>query len=171
MSGSRLGVVVVLLPLMALSGVAVAAGGKSLGEFGSWRASTYLEGGQTVCYASASADQAVGGDKGRKPTFLLVTHRPKEPDQISINGPWGFKKDTEVELQVGAMKNNLFTKGEFAWTKQQGADHAIVGLMLKGRSAVIHAVPVHGTAINDTISLDGFGKALAAIDKECGVKR
>jgi len=36
---------------------------------------------------------------------------------------------------------------------------------------VVHATPAHGTAITDTISLDGFGKALAAIDKECGVKR
>lgn len=153
------------------SGAAWAAGTKSLGDFGAWRASSYPESGQKVCYASASADEALGGDKGRKPTFLLVTHRPNDPGQISINGPWGFKKDSDVELQVGAMKNTLFTKGEFAWTKQQGADKAIVASMLKGRAAVVRAVPVHGSAITDTISLDGFGKALAAIDKECGVKR
>ncbi len=144
---------------------------KTLGEFGAWRAIVYPESGQKVCYATAFADQTLGGDKGRKPTFLLVTHRAGDPGQISINGPWGFKKESEVELQVGAMKNTLFTKGEFAWTKQQGADKSIVGLMLKGHDAVIHATPAHGPAITDTIPLDGFGKALAAIDKECGVKR
>ena len=170
MTGIRMGCWAAAMAL-AMSGSAMAAGTKALGDFGAWRAFSYPEGSQKVCYASAAADQAIGGDKGRKPTFLLVTHRPGEPDQISINGPWGFKKDSEVELQVGAMKNNLFTKGEFAWTKQQGADKAIVGLMQKGRAAVVHAMPVHGTAITDTITLDGFGKALSAIDKECGVKR
>ena len=161
-----IGMMLGLLPLAAWAGET-----KSLGEFGAWRASSYPEAGQKVCYASAYADQTVGGDKNRKPTFLLVTHRPNDPGQISVNGPWGFKKESEVELQVGAMKNTLFTKGEFAWTKQQGADKSVVASMLKGRAVVVRAVPVHGTAITDTISLDGFAKALAAIDKECGVKR
>ena len=171
---SRVGVVVLLAGIstaLAMPAAAAGADGKALGEFGAWRASSYTESGQKVCYASASADQTLGGDKGRKPTFLLVTHRHNDPDQISVNGPWGFKKDSEVELQVGAMKNNLFTKGDFAWTKQQGADKSIVISMQKGRDAVLHATPAHGSLITDTISLDGFGKALAAIDKECGVKR
>ena len=148
-----------------------AADTKSLGEFGAWRASSYPDGGQKVCYVSASADRALGGDKGRKPTFLLVTHRSNDPGQVSVNGPWGFKKESDVEIQVGALKNTLFTKGDFAWTKQQGADKVIVASMRKGQNVVIHATPVHGSAITDTISLDGFDKALAAIDKECGVKR
>ena len=155
-----------LLPVGAWAGDT-----KNLGEFAAWRASSYPESGQKVCYVSAFADQTLGGDKGRKPTFLLVTHRAGDPGQVSVNGPWGFKKDSDVELQVGAMKNTLFTKGEFAWTKQQGADAAIVATMLKGRSVVVRATPARGNPITDTISLDGFGKALAAIDKECGVKR
>jgi len=144
---------------------------KSLGDFGAWRASEFPEGGKKVCFASAFADRTLGGDKGRKPTVLQVTNRPNDPGEVSLNGPWGFKKDSDAELQVGAMKNTLFTKGEFAWTKQPGEDKTIVASMLKGRDVVVHATPAHGTAITDTISLDGFGKALAAIDKECGVKR
>ena len=164
--GFLCGVAVAMLPLYA-----GAADTKSLGEFGAWRAFSYSESGQKVCYVSASADQVMGGDKGRKPTFLLVTHRPNDPGQISVNGPWGFKRESEVELQVGAMKNTLFTKGEFAWTKQQGADKGIVVSMLKGRDVVVRSNPVHGSAITDKISLDGFAKALATIDKDCGVKR
>ena len=159
------------LALAATPLTAWAGDAKSLGEFGAWRASSYLEGGKKVCFASALADQVVGGDKGRKPTFLLVTHRPGDAGQVSINGPWGFKKDAEIELQVGGMKNTFFSKGEYAWTVQQGADKVVVAAMQKGRNVVVHAVPVHGTAISDTISLDGFARALAAIDKECGVKR
>jgi len=170
MIGGRTGCALVLMSAI-LPSYANAADAKSLGEYGAWRASSYLEAGQKVCYASAFSDQVMGGDKGRKPTFLLVTHRPNDPGQVSVNGPWGFKKESEVELQVGAMKNTLFTKGEFAWTKQAGADKAIVISMLKGRDVVVRSSPVHGTAITDTISLDGFGKALAAIDKDCGVKR
>ena len=83
----------------------------------------------------------------------------------------GDSEKSDVELQVGAMKNSLFTKGEFAWTKQQGEDKVIVASMLKGKDVVVHSIPVHGPAITDTISLDGFAKALAAIDKDCGVKR
>ena len=163
---------IALVLALALAPLNAGAGEtKSLGEFGAWRASTYPENGQKICYASAFADQVVGGDKGRKPTFLLVTLRSGDGGQVSINGPWGFKKDAEIELQVGGMKNTFFSKGEYAWTVQQGADKAIVAAMQKGRNVVVHAIPAHGPAISDTISLDGFGRALAAIDKECGVKR
>ena len=148
-----------------------AAETKSLGEFGVWRAYSYAEKDGKVCYASAGADRLVGGDKGRKPTYLSVTHRPGSSGEVSITAPWGFKKDSDVELQVGGMKTNFFTKGDAAWTKQAGADKAVISALAKGDNVVVHATPAHASAVTDTISLGGFSHALAAIDRECGVKR
>lgn len=153
-------------------GTAVAASTtKSLGEFGAWRAYSYSEAGGKVCYASAGADRMVGGDKGRKPTYLSITHRPGSTGEVSITAPWGFKKDSDVEVQVGGMKTNFFTKGDSAWTKQNGADKAVIAALMKGENVVVRALPAHAAAVSDTISLGGFSHALAAIDKECGVKR
>ena len=160
-----------MMAILTGSGPVLAAGPKTLGEYGPWRAYAYSDGGGKVCYASASAAQTVGGVKERKPTYLLVTDRSSGKGEVSLNGAWGFKKDSDAEVQVGAMKHTFFSKGDSAWTKQQGADKALIAAMMKSKAVVVHATPQKGTAIIDSIPLEGFSKALAAIDKECGIKR
>jgi len=155
------------------AGPAMAGAGdpKSLGDFGQWKAYAYTQGGGKVCYATAAADRPQGGAKGREPTYLAVTHQPKSPGEVSLIGAYGFKKQSDAELQVGATKHTFFTKEGSAWAKQAESDKAIVAQLAKGREAIIHAIPAKGPPITDTITLNGFGKALAAIDKACEVKR
>lgn len=164
----------IMLPaLMAmLAAPAVSAEGpKSLGKFAAWEAYAYPEGGGKVCYAAAQATSPQGGDKGRAGTAMAVTHRPKSAGEVSLIGAYGFKKDSEVEIQIGGMKHAFFTRGGSAWAKDAKADPAIVTAMVKGRDVIVRASPAKGSAVTDTISLKGFGDALAAIDKACGVKR
>ena len=85
--------------------------------------------------------------------------------------PFGFRKDAEAEIQIGGMKHSFFAKGDSAWAKDAAADKAIITQLVKGREAVVRATPAKGSAITDTVILDAFAAALAAIDKACGVKR
>jgi invasion protein IalB len=146
---------------------------KRLGKFGDWESYAYTDGGTKVCYTAASAAKVQGGEKGRNSALLIVTHRPgaKAVNEVSVTGGAVFKKDSDVELQVGATKHSLFTKGDHAWAKDASADKAIVGAMLKGREMSVRATPAKGTALSGTISLHGFSDALGAIDKACAVKR
>lgn len=151
------------------SSPALAETSKPLVSVGSWEAYAYTEGGSKVCYAAARAEKP--RDKDRAGTAIAVTHRPKSPGEVSLIAQYGFKKDSEAEIQVGAMKHTFFTKGNSAWSKDSQADKAIVAAMAKGKEVTVKAQPAKGAAISDTISLKGFAEALAAIDKACGVKR
>lgn len=147
---------------------------KRLGKFGEWEAFSYTEGRAATCYLAATAGKVTGGEKGKPTTtYLIVTHRPgaKSSDEVSINGVYGFKKDSNVEMQVGAMKHSLFTKGDRAWAMDSKADAAIVASLRKGREAVLHASPAKGGDVTASFHLSGFSDALGAADKACGVKR
>lgn len=142
-----------------------------LGAFGAWEGYAYSDKGGKVCYAAARADKTQGGDKGRAGSAIAVTHRPKSPGEVSLMGPYGFKKDSSVEIQIGGMKHTFFTRGQSAWAKDATADKAIIAAMVKGREVLVQATPTKGAAVSDSIPLKGFSDALAAIDKACGVKR
>lgn len=147
---------------------------KRLGKFGEWEAFSYTEGKAATCYLAATAGKVTGGEKGKPTTtYLIVTHRPgaKSTDEVSINGVYGFRKDSNVEMQVGAMKHSLFTKGDRAWAMDAKADAAIVASLRKGKEAVLHATPAKGSEVTASFHLSGFSDALAAADKACGVKR
>jgi len=147
------------------------SGSERLGEFGAWQAFSYSEAGGKVCYATAAAGKTEGGASGRLPSYLAVTHRPASKNEVSLIGKYLFKPDSDAELGIDAKKYPFFTKGDSAWSKQANADKDIVAALAKGDNATIRAVPAKGKPVVDSFSLKGFGKALAAIDKACGVKR
>lgn len=148
---------------------AIAEEAKKLASVGNWEAYAYTEGGAKVCYAAARADKP--REKDRAGTAMAVTHRPKSPGEVSLIASYGFKKDSDAEIQIGGMKHTFFTKGTSAWSKDAQSDKSIIAAMVKGKDVLIKAQPAKGAAISDSVSLKGFGEALAAIDKACGVKR
>ncbi|HSV30370.1 MAG TPA: invasion associated locus B family protein [Candidatus Omnitrophota bacterium] len=161
-----------VLAAAMIAGLATGAGAAELGRFGQWEAYVLSDASGKFCYAAARADKLQGGDKNRVGTALAVSHRAKSPNEVSVTGPYGFKKDSDVEIQIGGMKHTLFTKGgQNAWAKDGAADKAIVAAMAKGKEVLVRATPAKGAAVSDSIPLKGFSDALAAIDKACGVKR
>lgn len=166
---------VIATALALATNAAIAADStKRLGKFGEWEAFSYTEGKAATCYLAATAGKVTGGEKGKPTTtYLIVTHRPaaKSSDEVSINGVYGFKKDSNVELQVGAMKHSLFTKGDRAWATDAKADAAIVASLRKGKEAILHASPAKGADVAAAFPLSGFSDALSAADKACGIKR
>jgi hypothetical protein len=166
---------VIAIALLASASAALAADTtKRLGKFGEWEAFSYTEGKAATCYLAATAGKVTGGEKGKpSTTYLIVTHRPaaKGVDEVSINGVYGFKTDSKVELQVGAMKHSLFTKGDRAWADDAKADKAIVASLQKGKEAALRATPAKGTDIAAAFPLSGFSDALSAADKACNIKR
>lgn len=166
-------VLVALLLAAACVHPAAAEETKRLGKFGAWESFAYTDGGNKMCYAAAAAASLQGGEKGKNGTKVLVTHRmaAKSLNEVSVSADYSFKKDSDVELQVGGKKFTLFTRGDHAWAKDAAADKTLVEAMRKAKDAGLRATPGKGTAISGSLPLSGFGDALAAIDKACGVKR
>jgi hypothetical protein len=173
MSFRRWAVVLTVFTPFLVAPALAADTSKRLGKSGGWESFVYGEGAGKTCYLAAAAEKVQGGEKGKTSTYLIVTHRPgaKGMDEVSVNGTYGFKKESDVVLQVGPNRNALFTKGDRAWARDAEADKAIVALLRKGKEVTLRATPAKGPAITATLALAGFPEQLAAADKACGIKR
>jgi hypothetical protein len=146
---------------------------QALGKFDAWTAYASQDKTGKVCYLVGEAQKSEPMGLGRKPPTAMVTHRPAEKidNVVSFVEGYALKEDSEVALDIGGSKFQLFTKDDSAWARTSDLDKTIVTTLLKGKRAVVKGVPQKGPPTTDIYSLAGFAKALALIDKACGVKR
>ena len=157
----------------AAAGKPAAAAAQRLGEAGAWTAYATGEAANRVCYVVGKPEKAEPSGGGRKPPMAMVTHRPAEnvANVVSFVEGYPLREGSAVALAVGAGKFELFTKDDSAWARTSDLDKSIVAALTKGKRAVVKGQPQKGPATTDVYPLDGFPKALALIDKACGVKR
>lgn len=144
-----------------------------LGTVESWKAYSYKEKAGKVCYLAGEPQKSEPGSARRKPPLAMVTHRPGEKiaNVVSFAQGYPLKEGSDVSLDIGGTKFDLFTKGDSAWARTAELDKTIVETLAKGKQAVVKGVPQKGQPTTDTYALAGFSQALALIDKACDVKR
>jgi invasion protein IalB len=144
-----------------------------LGTAEGWTAYVYKEKSGQVCYLAGEPQKSEPANARRKQPTAMVTHRPEEKVANVVNFVEGYpvKESSDVTLDIGGTKFDLFTKGDSAWARTADLDKTIVEAMAKGKQAVVKGTPQKGQPTTDTYSLAGFAQALAMIDKACGVKR
>jgi hypothetical protein len=144
-----------------------------LGGAQGWDAYADTVKGAKICYLIGKPSKSEPAGAKRSAIFASVTHRPAEKrfNEVSFTAGYLFKEGSDAELSIDGKKFSLFTEKEGAWTRDPASDKAVVEAMVKGRQAIITGTSARGTATADTYALEGFGKALAEIDKACGVKR
>ena len=148
-------------------------GARSLGQFEEWAAYASQDKTGKVCYLVGQPQKMEPAGFARKPPTAMVTHRPVEKiaNVVSFVEGYALKEGSDVALDVGGSKFELFTKDDSAWARTSDLDKTIVTALAKAKQAVVKGVPQKGSPTTDTYPLAGFAKALAAIDKACGVKR
>jgi hypothetical protein len=144
-----------------------------LGAVESWTAYTYKEKSGKVCYVTSEPQKTEPASRRRKQPMVMVTHRPGEKvaNVVSFVEGYPLKDGSDVSLEIGDAKYDLFTKSDSAWARTAELDKTIVDAMTKGKQAVVKGIPQKGSATTDTYSLSGFTQALGLIDKACEVKR
>jgi hypothetical protein len=147
---------------------------KSLGSFGKWRAYTFDENDQTVCYMALSVAAPATGKIKRGPKRLIITHRPAEgsKDVISYAPGYTFKPDSVLTIRIGAKSFDLFTTKDTAWARDAGTDRALAASIRVAKSMAATGTPALRGAkpVTDTLQLDGAAKAYQAIGKACGLE-
>lgn len=138
-----------------------------------WRAYAYSEKSGKVCYLAGEPKKSEPAGGKRQRPLAMITHRSGEKvaNVVSFIEGYPLKEGSEVSLDIGGAKFDLFTKGDSAWARTPELDKSIVEAMAKGKQAVVKGTPQKGPATTDTYSLVGFAEALALIDKACDVKR
>jgi hypothetical protein len=145
----------------------------SLGQFEAWTAYVSRDKTGKVCYLVGQPQKSEPAGVARKSPSAMVTHRPVEKidNVVSFVEGYALKEGSDVALDVSGSQFELFTKDDSAWARTSDLDRTIVTALAKGKQAVVKGVPQKGPPTTDTYPLAGFAKALAAIDKACGVKR
>ncbi|HKS88783.1 MAG TPA: invasion associated locus B family protein [Stellaceae bacterium] len=145
----------------------------ALGVFDKWTAYEAEDKSGRVCYLAGEPQKSAPSGFARKQPMAMVTHRPAEniANVVSFVEGYPLKDGSEVTLAVGKHKFDLFTNADSAWASTADLDKTIVTALAKAGDAVVKGTPQKGPPTTDVYSLAGFPKALAAIDKACGVKR
>ena len=158
---------------MASSTAVAASAPTPINKFTDWTASTYDDGGKTLCYATSEPKKQAGKFTSRGKPYIAITHAPqaKVRDQVSYIAGYDFKPDSVVKVTIGKQSFSLdLLQKDRAWAKDADTDKALVTAMRKGNSLVIKGVSARGTEITDTYSLSGFSKAYQAIGTACKIQ-
>jgi hypothetical protein len=160
-------------PEPAASPKPAAPAAQLLGKADAWAAYMSQDSSGRVCYLVGQPHKSEPAGFGRKPPTAMVTHRPVEKiaNVVSFVEGYPLKEGSDVLLDIGGSKFELFTKDDSAWARTAELDKSIVALLAKGKQAIVKGLPQKGPATTDIYTLAGFAKALALIDKACGVKR
>ncbi|MBX7146490.1 MAG: invasion associated locus B family protein [Alphaproteobacteria bacterium] len=144
-----------------------------LGKFGNWQAVSFMENGKKGCFIHSDASKVEKTDPARNRVYLLVTHRPADNtfDTVSFVAGYSYKTGSEalIEIEKGE-KFNFFTQEDKAWAKDSATDKKIVQAMKKASSLSITGTNDKNVKTKDSYSLNGFGKAYAAMSKACNVQ-
>lgn len=101
--------------------------------------------------------------------LLFVSFRPGSGanGEVAFTGGYPFAGESMVTVTVGTSEFQLFTDGEWAWTRSPEDDAAIITAMKAGASAVLVGNSSKGTRTEDTFSLLGFTAAVDDAAARC----
>ncbi len=162
---------VLLLALAALE--AAPAGAQTLiGRFDKWEAIRGGSAQEPICFIAAVPAKSEGKIAKRGDAILMIGHFPKKKafGQVQVKVGFALKKGARLELAVGAKSFKLVADGDSAYGENAKENGEIVAALKAGKTASATGLPANGAKIVDTYPLDGFAKALAAIDAACGRK-
>lgn len=152
---------------------------KSVGVFDGWSAWEFGDGATKVCYLTGipASSQTKPAGARRGDIRLTVSHRPatKARDEISFQAGYPIKSDKPVSAVVDKTKTfelsrRAANQGEMIWTKDPDTDKAMIAALKSGKELVVSGISQRGTTTTDNFKLDGFGKALEAANRACGLR-
>ncbi len=161
------------LAALVLAGASPAgAADKFLGKFERWEAHRTGNGGDAVCFIATLPAKSEGKLAKRGEATLMIAHFPKRKafGQVQVKAGFALKKGAPFELAIDKKTFKLSPDSDSAYGDTAKENVDIVAALKSGKTAAATSLPATGPKIVDTYSLDGFSKALAAIDKECGRK-
>jgi hypothetical protein len=143
---------------------------KTLVGEGAWRAYSYSENGNKVCYMAAKPEKDEGDYTRRGDIYSMVAHRPAENARnvVSFVIGYTFQKESRVRVSIDGEEFTLFTHQDTAWAADPETDAALVNAMRAGRKMVVKGTSSRGTPTTDTYTLIGFTRAHKAISDACG---
>jgi hypothetical protein len=155
---------------------------RQLGAYEGWIAVEAGTGPNRVCYLVGRPvkSESKPANARRNEISLTIAHYPgaNRTNEVTWMAGYPLRDNGPMVIEVGKVKVPLSNlnqpNSEKAWTRDEPGNRQSVDAMRQapaGATAIVRGVSGRGTETTDTFALNGFGKALADIDKACGIKR
>ena len=135
-----------------------------------WSLFTFEDGDKRLCFIASEPTKQDGNYNRRGDPALLVTRLPGAEDtsEVSMQPGYGFKEGSTVPVVVDGNKRfEMFTQGEYAWTRNEADDRALIAAMRAGVQVTLRGTSSKDTWSEDTYSLLGFTAAYNALQQAC----
>lgn len=137
--------------------------------------SVFVEESPKECWSVSKPKETVNTKDGRVVAvnrgdiLLFVSYRPGSNvnGEVSFTGGYPFKDGSTVAMTIGNDTFQLFTDGEWAWSKDADMDAKIIAAMKRGADAVLVGNSSRGTRTEDKFSLLGFTAAVDDAATRC----
>lgn len=137
--------------------------------------SVFVEENPKECWSVSKPKETINTKDGRVVAvsrgdiLLFVSYRPGSNvnGEVSFTGGYPFASGSTVSLTIGGETFQLFTDGEWAWSKDADMDAKIIAAMKRGADAVAVGNSSRGTRTEDKFSLLGFTAAVDDAAARC----
>lgn len=140
-------------------------------EFKTWRVFALVREKQKTCYITSSPVEKTGTYKHRGAPYVVVTHRDKNPAEVSVSAGYPYKPKSTVDITIDAKpKHAFFTTAktpQIAWARDAAEDKKVVKEMLTGVKMTVIAQAQTKTSSTDTYDLHGFPPAYTRMQALC----
>jgi hypothetical protein len=146
-----------------------------LGVTKDWSAFSSGSGSSKICYAMAKPSASLPRKSKRDPIYFLVTDWParRTKGEPSVVPGYQYKDGSTVSVQLGGDKFEFFTQNDggsgTAWIRKRNDELRLVEAMHSGQNVIVNGTSKRGTTTKDTFPLAGFGDAMDAAHKACGM--
>ncbi len=141
-----------------------------LAENGAWKAYTFVEDGNKVCYMYTEPTATDGNYTRRGDPNAMVTRRrgSKTTEEVSVTSGYPYQMGKLVQVRIDGRAHDFdLIHGEHAWVNDEAADSTLVKAMARGIKMTVRGVSRKGTHSVDTYSLVGFTKTHRAVVSAC----
>lgn len=125
-----------------------------------------------ICFAVSIPTKMLPDNLNRAESRIFITFRPKDgvSNEISITNGYTFKKNSNVNVNVGNAQFKFQTKDKFAWMISLNNELKMIRAMKKANRAQVIGISSRGNKTKDTYSLIGFTKAYNSARSNCKKK-
>ena len=142
---------------------------KSIGKYKDWESFILSKEDNKICFAQSAPVVRAPKKLKRGPSRLFVSFRPNEniKNEISVTNGYEFKHKAPVAAKSGKKSYDLFSKGRFAWVKNNENEGKLILTMKKASRLMIIGNSSSGAQTTDHYSMMGFTKAYNTAKKSC----
>lgn len=156
--------------LTLTAATAATADPETLGVYKDWLAySVTKDDAQKVCYIVSEPTEKLPRNVNHGNVYFLISNWPARnvKSEPSFLVGYDFKENSNVTLEIGGDKWQMFTFEQGAWIQNGNDEKNLIDAMRRGSSMRLKATSGRGTATEYRISLSGVSAALDKLAQSC----